>query len=320
MAGNILANTFATYDAKGLREDLSPLIFNVAPFMTPFLSSMKKGKATNVLHQWQTDTLAAPAANAFVQGDDVDTAGYDAVTATVLLTNYTQISRKSWIISRTEEQALKAGRTSEIALQGIKKGKELKKDLEYNILGLNQAKVAPASTVVPKTASVMSWIKTNTSKDAGGSDPSTADGAATRSDSSSLRPFTEAMLKAVQLSVYTNSGEPADMLFVHPQQKQVVSAFSGNATRMVDAKTSMLNASIDVYKGDFGEIKIVPCLQMRTRDAFLMNTDYWAMAWFTPIRLEDLAKTGDATKKLLVTEWALEACNEKASGGAFDLS
>ena len=73
---------FATYAAKGLREDLSDLIYNISPTDTPVISSIAKGKATSVLHEWQTDALsAASAANAQLEGDD--TPANVTATATV---------------------------------------------------------------------------------------------------------------------------------------------------------------------------------------------------------------------------------------------
>ena len=52
-----------------------------------------------VLHEWQTDSLAAPkTTNAQIQGDDISS--FDAVTPTVRLNNYTQISRKTLVIWR----------------------------------------------------------------------------------------------------------------------------------------------------------------------------------------------------------------------------
>ncbi len=52
-------NTFDTYDSIGEREDLSDVIYNISPTDTPFLSSAAKVKASAVLHEWQTDSLAA---------------------------------------------------------------------------------------------------------------------------------------------------------------------------------------------------------------------------------------------------------------------
>jgi hypothetical protein len=47
------------YDAKGIREDLADVIYNISPTDTPFQSSVGRTKATAVYHEWQTDSLAA---------------------------------------------------------------------------------------------------------------------------------------------------------------------------------------------------------------------------------------------------------------------
>ena len=41
----IPTNTFDTYAAVGNREDLTDIIYNIAPTDTPFMSGIKKGKA-----------------------------------------------------------------------------------------------------------------------------------------------------------------------------------------------------------------------------------------------------------------------------------
>ena len=61
----IVTNTFQTYGAIGNREDLSDIIYNISPTDTPFMSSIGKEKAAGTLHEWQTDALAAAAANAY---------------------------------------------------------------------------------------------------------------------------------------------------------------------------------------------------------------------------------------------------------------
>ena len=46
----IVANTFETFGAKGIREDLTDVIYNIAPVQTPFMTSVGKAKATQTLH------------------------------------------------------------------------------------------------------------------------------------------------------------------------------------------------------------------------------------------------------------------------------
>jgi len=323
MAGNAITNTFMTYSAIGLREDLTDVIWNVSPTETPFVTGVARTKANAVLHEWQRDVLASAATNQQVQGDDISS--FDSVTASVRLGNYTQISRKTVIIADTEEAVRKAGRKSEVAYQIAKKGKELKRDIEYNLLSLNQAKTVASSGTAPQAASILSWIKTNgvlasTATGSAGSNPSAADGTGTRTDAGTTGAFIEADLKTCLQDIFTNSGDEPEFLMVGPAQKQEVSAFTGNSTRFVDAEGKKLVASVDVYVYDFGSLRVVPNRFQRTRDALVINTDLWAIAWLRPIKLVDLAKTGDAEKHMLVGEYTLEARNEAGSGGVFDIN
>ena len=68
----IIANTFTKYDAKGLREDLSSVIYNISPETTPLVSNMSKRRSvSNTLYEWQVDSLSSAAANANIDGDDL---------------------------------------------------------------------------------------------------------------------------------------------------------------------------------------------------------------------------------------------------------
>src|SRR5438270_7498001 len=104
----IFTGTASTFDLKGLREDLTDVIWNIDPMETPFVNSVQRAKATATLHEWQTDALAAAStSNAQIQGDDI--ASVTAVTATTRLNNDTQIARKTLAISGTLDAVIKAG-------------------------------------------------------------------------------------------------------------------------------------------------------------------------------------------------------------------
>jgi len=222
-------------------------------------------------------------------------------------------------VSGTEQIVDKAGRADEMGYQLAKKGKELKRDMEKIALQ-NQARAAGSTSVARKCASVLSWIKTNSNKDAGGSDPAAADGTGTRTDSGTTRAIQEAMLQGVLQTIFDNSGDEPEMVLAASVQKVKISGFSGNNTRYVQASEQELVNSIDVYVGDFSTVKIVPDRFMRTRDVLVINTDLWKVSWLRPINQIPLAKTGDNEKRLLIGEWTLESNNEAGSGGIFDLS
>ena len=105
-------NTFDSYDAVGIREDLENVIYDISPEETPFYTKCKKLKATNTYHEWQTDALRASAANAHIEGDATTAT---ARTATSRLGNYTQIFKNAVAIPDTDSGLNKAGRASEMA-------------------------------------------------------------------------------------------------------------------------------------------------------------------------------------------------------------
>lgn len=44
-------NTYKSTNMVGLREDLSDVIYNIAPTETPFFSGIAKTRASNTLHE-----------------------------------------------------------------------------------------------------------------------------------------------------------------------------------------------------------------------------------------------------------------------------
>jgi hypothetical protein len=314
----IVPGTALTYTGQpglqGLREDLSNMIYMISPETTPFLSNIGRETCDAVLTEWQTDSLAAAdVANAQFQGDDIAT--FSAASVTARLGNRTQIMRKTVIISGTVDRVNKAGRNTELALQLTKRGKELKIDTESILLN-NQAKVTGAVTTAPTMAGVPAWIKTNTNHV--GTNP-VGDGSNIRVDGTQ-RAFTEVMLKDVLKQIWTNSSEEPDVLMCGGSNKSVASSFTGGAQKTVDVATKKLTATVDIYVGDFHTINIISNRWQRPRDAFLLNWNYWAVAWLRPTSQVPLAKTGDAEKRMLIQECTLISKNEAASGGIYDLT
>lgn len=308
------SNTFSRYDAVGVREDLSDVIYNISPTETPFLTAAKKSKASNTYHEWQTDSLAAVADNKVIEGDDATT---DALTATTRRGNYTQISDKVVQVSGTVEAVSKAGRAKEMAYQMAKKAAEIKRDMEYALVGLNNARVAGDDSTARELASVQSWIKTNVDKASDGTNP-TGDGTDARTDGTQ-RAFTEDQLKAVMQSCWEQGGNPT-VLMTGGYNRRVASGFTGNSTRFDTGEDKKLTATIDFYVSDFGTVKLVPNRFMRSRDALVLDMDYWAIAYLRPFSTYDLAKTGDTERKQMIVEYTLEAKNEAASGIVADLT
>ena len=306
-------NTFDTYDSVGEREDLSDVIYSISPTDTPFISSAAKTKATAVLHEWQTDALAAAStSNAVIEGDE---ATLDAVTATSRLSNSSQIMDKTVVITGTQEAVDKAGRASELAYQIAKKAKELKRDMEATITG-NQAEVTGDASTARKLGSLGAWVASNDVFGAGGASGSVGNTART---DGTQRVFTEAQLKSVIKSVWNAGGDPS-MIMVGPFNKQKLSGFTGNSTRFDAGADATLYTSVDVYASDFGQLQVVPNRFSRDRDAYVLDMNYWGIAFLRDFTMHELSKTGDSEKRQLLVEATLESRNEGASGMVADLT
>jgi hypothetical protein len=309
---------YNAYDAIGQREDLTDVIYDISPTETPFMSSIGKTKATAVYHEWQTDSLAAATTNnAAVEGADASDA---TLSPTTRLGNYTQILQKTIKVSGTLDAVNKAGRKSEKAYQLAKASQELKRDLETILLSNQGRSVGSSNSSARKMGSLLSWIKTNSSVQTNGGDPTTI-GVSTRTDGNT-RTFTEALLKEVVAEVFTSGGSPK-VLMVGPSGKQKVSSFTGiGETRfnVTGAKPSTIIGAADIYVSDFGNMSVVPNRFMRTRDALVLDPEYAALAYLRPFQTIELAKAGDADKTQVLVEVTLEVKNEAAHGIVADLN
>ena len=311
----IVANTFQTYQAIGRREDLSNTIYNISPTDVPFMSMIGRSKATNTLAEWQTDALDAAAANAQVEGDEY---AFTAVTPTVRLGNYTQISRKTVIVSGSQQAGNNAGRDSEMALQLAKSSKALKRDMEKALTG-NVAKAAGNASTARKLGGMETWISTNTSRGTGSPAGSGAGGGAAPVDAGTARAITETLLKAVIQSTYSSGGDPS-VLMVGPFNKGVVSGFAGRSTARQNIAKDAIQAAAHLYARDFGELKVIPNRFQREKSAFVIDPEYWSTAYYRDFKQEEVAKTGDAIKRALIVEFTLIAKNQAASGIVADLT
>lgn len=314
---------FKTYESIGNREDLSDIIYNISPTETPIVTNIGRTTADATSHEWQTDALtAATKDNAQFEADDVPTA--TAATPTVRVKNYCQIMRKDITVSGTQERIKKAGRKSELAYQVAKLGDELKRDLEAAV-SQNNASVAGAAGTARKLGGLESWYATNDDRATAGTPGAdggynTGTGLTVAPTDGTQRALTEQMLKNVLQSIFNNSSASADMVVAGGFNKQQISTFTGNATKMKDISDGTLQASVDVYQSDFGEVSIFPSRFVRTRTVHVLQSDMLAVAYLRPFFMKDLASTGDYERKMMILEATLEVRNEKAHGVIADLT
>ena len=307
---------YVSYSSIGLREDLENVIYDITPTETPFMSMGSREDAIAVNHEWQTDALADAVTTNYNEEGSTLVAAEPA--ATVRLGNICQISLKTTLVSGTLDAVSKAGRKQELAYQMTKRSKELKRDMEKSLLN-NQAKTAMAAdSTVRKLGGLPNYVATNVSEVGSG-----AGNGATRTDGTQ-RTFTETLLKATILAAYDN-GADCKYLMMAPAKKQIFSTFVGvggasGVSNYIDATDQRIIGGMDIYVSDFGELAVVPNRFQRARDVWILDPEYYGVAYLRPFAQKEVASTSDGEQRAIITEFTLVVKNEKALGAVYDLT
>lgn len=315
-------NTVTTLTLVGQREDLENIIYTVEPDKTPFIASIGKEKATGRFHEWQTQMLATPAANAQLEGNDYTAA---ASVQPVRVGNFCQISAKSWSVSRTADVVDKAGRDKESAREEVRRMMELRRDMELTALS-NVASNNESGGTPRRTAGALAWLTTNTSRGAGGSSGGFNAGIVAAATYGTQRAFSEQLVNATMQNLFNASGEGAGKRYnaiMSAPHKQAWGRFQGVSQVMNTASGKGLPtvyAGVEVYASDFGTVALLPHAYMPGgRDVFIYDPAMWAVGTLDGFKTVELARTGDSIRKLTTNEWSLVCRNERASAVVADL-
>lgn len=301
-----------SYDISGnvLREDLRDIIYEISPVDTPFLNGAGRGTAKSTTHEWLTDALTAAAKNAAVEGDDFSA---QARTLPSRLKNYTQIAKKEFEVTGTTEATDKAGMKTLMAYHTARAAKEIKRDMEKDLLSDEPAS-AGASTAARVSAGAEAWIyspnhiaasaqttATTTAPVSGFATSPVTDGTATG--------ITEAVLKSA-LEQAWSCGGTTDTILCGSTLYNSISGFTGIATRFRDVgsrQQAQIIGAADVYVSAFGSHNIKLSRHARSTTVFCLDMSTWEVAYLRPFKTIDIAKVGDAERRSLLCEYTLVA-------------
>lgn len=285
---------YKTYEQIGLAEDVSNIISDITPTDTPLYSMIKTEKVHARQYSYMTDSLAAAASNAQLEGF---TASAGTAIPTTMINGNTQILQKTFQVSATADAVKAYGRAKETAYQLSKALKEIKKDVEYAFVGASNATVAGNATTAREMDSADQLI---------GSGNTTAGGSAA---------LTEAMIVATGQAVYNNGGD-ATILMVKPADSLIIAGFTGAAgrTREFNDGNKTLTNAVNLYVSPFGEYKVTLNRHQMTTHAFLLDPSMWRTASLRPFARTLLAKTGDSDTHMVVGELGLMHKNPLGSG------
>ena len=344
------------------REDLANFISMITRDETPFMSSIGKTKATNIYHEWQTDELAAPGNSRIVEGTDYviptgytagnvsgganyDGTGDDAAAGTnpgetltnlgqafahtgpdrTRIGNYCQINGKSIAISGTRRAIDMAGVADEYAYQLKKRGTELRRDLEMDLIGTKNVSSSGAQRTM---GTYRAWINhASICVDGDGTPVSggSSDGTDVYDDATKAALSLSAIDQVMQ-NIYEQGGK-AGKVMLSPKLRRDFSDLmvtDSGVRRNIDMD-GKLRQSVDVYMSDFGDLMVIPNYIMglgslKDEAALIYDPQWFSIATLRPLQEIDVGQRGDSTIGMMVEECTLEVKNPLGCGAIYNLN
>ena len=349
-----VANTFmTTSNPVGNREELSDVVNRITPEDTPLYSMMAKGTCNSIYPEWEKDELGDPMVNAQAEGD---TFSFAAISPATRMGNSTQIFRRDFIISKTQDAVSNAGSVEQTKYQTLKKGVEMRKDIELALLA-NTATVKTASSGNPrKFGSLQTWLETNTDRfagednnddndfaDAGDKVPGADGGFQSSTGITSVvtpgggqRDINKTSIDNVLQSIYQEGGS-CKTVMLSPYAKRRFSLIMSDGdvapqryATPQSGQTTVIGAA-DMYLSDFGMISVVPNRVMgmgadatakraSSSNAYFLDPSMLEFKFLRPIsRVDNLANVSDATPYAIIGEGTLCVKNEAGLGVIADI-
>lgn len=320
------------------REDLSNFISLITRDESPFYASVGKTKSKGILHEWQTDELAAPGSNTVAEGSSFSTVDGAQVAEPLRtrLGNYTQINSKTVEVSGSKRAVDQAGVADEYAYQLKKRGTELRRDVEHDLVHSWNASNGSGTRTM---GGYQAFTNVNT-VNAGAAGAYTAPSSVGTGDVGVIaRGASDANLAALELShvddimqeIYQAGGKATTMM-CSPANKRKFSAKAqaadSNVTRNID-DSGKLRQSVEMYDSDFGAIKIVPNYIMgldhdtdgnagtsnaKDFSCLVYDPQWFNVATLRPLHETEVGQSGDSTIGQIVEECTLEVRNPKGCG------
>lgn len=284
--------TTNTYDDRAIRESLLAVITNIDPVEDQLYVGLQKSSTDQPYHQWLNDTLGAVGTNAQIEGADATFADRTNPTRKA---NFTQILRKDFMVSGSDRASNTAGFKDRYTYEMKKAMKEWRRDAEYAVLRGSLA--SGTGSAARRMGGIKSQITTNLTNQSGVS-------------------LSEVMLNDYLQNTWAQGGN-VNAVYVGGRLKRRISGFSTN-TRDISASDKRLVSPVDIYDSDFGVVKLFKHRFMTADndvnyDIMGLQEDKWAIAHLRDPHYEELAKTGDATKGMIIGELTVEGRAENSS-------
>lgn len=313
-----------------IREDVMDKIWDISNIPLPFTEMTSKGSHTNKRVEFVTDVLDAPATdNAVIEGAE---SSKNNGKFGERIGNFTQIATKEVKVTDTSQEANSIGGQAKLAYQISQRQKELRRDVEAQML-THQASVAGNdSNAAGISAGIGAQLKTNVSVGAtgavGGFNSTT--GLFVAPTPGTKRALSETLIRDILQQIYENGGNTS-VAMARPVVIRLLSEYLFGATARVATLTSdkaqkgdggALTAygSVNVFVTDFGQTialkdnRLQPADDTATSSMYFLDSAHLKQSFLRGYTTEPLAKTGLSEKRIMSVQYSLLVLNELSQG------
>jgi hypothetical protein len=311
-----------------IREDVMEQIWDISRIPLPFTDLVGSDTCDNPFTEWTTDRLGEPELGGwFVDGEDSD---QNDAAGGARIGNHCGILRKEVQVTGRARASDTIGRGDELSYQVMMRQRELRRNVEANALGIqgSQEDDGDATPGIPAgLAAMLTMFDTGSGATQGAYTgknwPGLTPGAAPV-------PLTETMIRDAAQEAW-EGGADVSVLMGRPGVIRALSEYMFTSSSRIatltrdtagidTAATAM--GSVNVFITDFGvTLEFLPNRIQQPYDAagtgdasalYLLDPAYVRMSFLRGYRVDELAKRGDADKRLMLVDWTLKVLNPDA--------
>lgn len=323
-----------------IREDLSDVITMISPYDTPFFSMLQSVAATSTKHEWIRDSLSAATSAGALEGDQFSGATLVDPTRS---SNHTQILRKDFAVTGTNEAVTHAGMASQFSYQMMKALRELARNTEQALLCQKDDATPAGSTTAARTMNglyheILDADVAVTADNFLFDVSATADGTGAPGTAAGTA-LTEAKFNTLLQRMWT-AGVAPDTILASPAAKKDITGYAGSSIARFNVGKNDLVSNVMRYESDFGTVDVI--LErfgptgataantdgdaglitgaVGSKTAFALERQHLRKATLRPTVAERLPKSGDSERGMVLHELTLEVAAVGAAGAWMNIA
>lgn len=316
-----------------IREDLSDVISMISPYDTPFFSMIGTVAATSTKHEWLRDSLAAADSGGALEGDEFSGATLTTPTRT---SNFTQILRKDFSVTGTNEAVTHAGMASQFSYQMMKALRELARNTEQALLCQDIASNVDGDATNARTMKGLYHqildADVAVTADNFVFDVVGTDGTGAPANDTTAAALTESDFNTLLQRMW-EAGVAPDTVLASPAAKRDITAFSGSSIARFNVDKNELVKNVMRYESDFGTVDVMlerfgpvgggssPVADTNeinaidgSNSAFAFERQHINKAILRPTVAERLPRSGDSERGMILHELTLQVGAIGAAG------